>query len=69
MQNFKSQIYFISHTKFKLSFNFITDTLPAFVNTHSENTNPYCLIELIQFIVKVSARYKQGYQIILERFR
>ena len=69
MQNFKSQIYFISHTKFKLSFDFITDTLPAFVNTHSENTNPYCLIELIQFIVKVSARYKQGYQIIFERFR
>lgn len=28
----KSQIYFFSHVKFKLSFNFIIDTLSAFLS-------------------------------------
>lgn len=70
MQNFKSQIYFVLHIKFKLSFDFIMDILQAINKRARWEHSPYCLMELIQFILKVSASYtSKGNQIIFERFR
>ena len=69
MQNFKSQIYFVSYTKFKLSFSFVTDTIPSLCKyTWWEHKTilPNGVYSI--YCRSFGKIYKWGYQIIFERF-